>query len=477
MNTDLVQGSCAHTYDKAAALIAKIRGLVQRTKQGQELRLAGSFVYQVQGQAEFHAAVEEIHRPIVMLMEANMDKKLTLIDLEEAVAGTAAAFRCVTEYQPAGGVGDKVFPPTYEGGKYAVETRMINGQAVDCVLLDSVQSQANRMELALLEAWRTKNESGERRIELPVIVARFDDDKLKKKFTVTSLDAPHRAADAIFRDSKLGDVMFRKSDKGRILDTADVRNAIGLFGLCPTALVFGLWDSTGPRGGLGAKFQRALVSEIVGYEAMAGVKTSSRLDPAQIKREAGPLYGRKEESDAVPHWTLDTKSGSKKLGKDGKPSEANHGNVTPGITAGGFTINKAVQTTVLSLAALRRLRFPLNGSANSDAAVDNAGRTALAALGVAAATLARSDGDLRSRCQLFPLQQPVWELLDAPGETPKQFSLTPDEAVKLFNAAIAEAKRKNLPWEGEIGLTPSDELVELVRRSQELASAEGGEGV
>lgn len=49
---------------------------------------------------------------------------LTLDIVKNAVAGTAAAFRCVTEYQPAGGPGDKVFPPTYEGGKYAEEERV-----------------------------------------------------------------------------------------------------------------------------------------------------------------------------------------------------------------------------------------------------------------------------------------------------------------------------------------------------------------
>jgi CRISPR-associated protein Csb1 len=395
-----------------------------------------------------------------------MTRELTLKDLKNAVSGYAAAFRCVTEYQPAGGAGDKVFPPTYEGGKYAVETRMIDGQLVDCVLLDSVQSQANRMEFALLESYRAKKLK-----QLPLLVAKFDQELLKKKFSVTSLDAPHRIADAIFRDSLLDGVMFRKSEKGSILDTADVRNATGIFGMCPTALVFGLWDSTGPRGGLGAKFQRALVSEIMGYAAIPGVKTSSRIDPAQIMLGAGPLFGRKEQSDAAPRWTLESKVGSKKLGKDGKPSEANHGNVTPTITVGGFTIGKAVQTSVLSLAALRRLRFPLNGSADSDPLVDNVGRTALAALGLAAATLVRGDCDLRSRCQLFPQQQPVWELLDTPGETPPQFSLPPDQAVELLNAAVDEAENLQLPWEGEIELKPSDELVELVRRSQELASA------
>lgn len=399
--------------------------------------------------------------------------QLTLEDLRNAVAGKAAAFRCITDYQPAGGPGDKVFPPTYEGGRYATENRVDpqTGELVPCVLLDSVQSQANRMELALLEAHRGG------RARLPLLIVRFDQEPLLKKFTVTSLEAPHRAADALFRDSLLDGVIFRKSDKGRILDTADIRNATGLFGLCPTSLVFGLWDSTGPRGGLGAKFQRAMVSEIVGYHAEPGVKTSSRIDPAQIMLDAGPLYSRKTKTDDAPDWTLDSKLGGKKLGKDGKgkPSEANHGNVTPGITDGGFTISKARQTTVLSLAVLRRLRFPLDGGAESDPEVDLAARTALAALGLAAATLARGDGDLRSRCQLFPEQEPAWDLLDRPGEEPTRYALADEQALALLNEAVDAAKAAGLPWEGEIELRPSDELVELVRLSQEIASADGTE--
>ena len=100
---------------------------------------------------------------------------------------------------------------------------------------DSVQSQANRMELALLESLRAG------RIELPLISVSFDQKDLQKKFTVTSLEAPHRAADAIFRDSlvKSTGEKFRKSDKGKVLDTVDIRNATGLFALCPTGLLFG----------------------------------------------------------------------------------------------------------------------------------------------------------------------------------------------------------------------------------------------
>ncbi len=394
-----------------------------------------------------------------------MKTKLNLDILRDAVSGSAAAFRCVTKYQPAGGAGDKVFPPTYAEGKYATEERVDpeSGEIKKCVLLDSVQSQANRMELALLEAHR----SG--KINLPLIVTKFDCKDLRRKFEVTSLEAPHRAADALFRDSLLNGKIFRKSDEGRILDTADIRNATGLFGLCPTALVFGLWDSTGPRGGLGAKFQRALVSEIIGYDAVEGKRTSSRIDPAQIRLGAGVLYERKEKGEQTPDWTLDKEEGKGKLKKSGKPSEALHGNVTPAISSGGFTISGARQTTTLSLSVLRRLRFPLGDTPDSDSDVDRAGRTVLAALGLAAGTLARNDTDLRSRCHLWADEESCWELLDHPSKSPVSFSLDPDAAVDLLVSAVRCAQDEGLPWEGKpIQLTPTPDLIKLVLKSQQL---------
>ena len=429
--------------------------------------------------------------------------KLDLQSLRNAVEGTAAAFRCVTRYQPVGGPGDKVFPPTYEGGKYATEERIDpeTGKLRNCVLLDSVQSQANRMELALLEAHRAS------RVALPLVITHFEDADLPRRFSVTSLEAPHRLADALFRDSLLDGRRFRESSKGRVLDAADTRNATGLFGLCPTALVFGLWDSTGPRGGLGAKFQRALVSEIVGYDAVPGVKTASRIDPAQIMREAGPLYRRREARDDAPNWTLDEEEGGGRLGggrnPTGRPSEANHGNVTPDYDyvrdgrqqmqyetridergqevrvgpriRGGFTISHAQQTTTLSLAVLRRLRFPLDDAPESSPDVDVAARTTLAALGLAAGSMAREDVDLRSRCHLFAEGPSLWELLDRPGEAPAAFALNGDDALALLNDALTMAKRVGLPWDGVIDVTPTPDLVELVRRSQETVDESGAE--
>ena len=401
---------------------------------------------------------------------------MSLSVVRDAVCGTAAAFRCVTEYQPAGGEGDKVFPPTYEGGKYATEQRRVPGleQPVPCVLLDSVQSQANRMELALLEAW----ERG--RIPLPVLTVDFGGFDLPKPLRITSLEAPHRIADALLRDSLLANVPFRESAIGKELEHVDARHATALFRYCPTTLILGMWDSTGPKGGLGAKFARAMVSELVGYSAVVGVRTSSRIDPAQIMLQAGPLYKTKNGG-----WTLDEAKAVKekgkpvRLGKDGKgkPSEANHGNVTPTIEEGngGVTLAKAIQTTVLSLAGLRRLRFPINGESRTDPDRDDVARTVLATLALCAAALAQESGcDLRSRCQLHPVEQVSWQLLDKPGEEPTRFLLPASAAMDIYRDAVAAAKKAKLPWlDEEIVLTPSPQLVELVRRSQALAATTG----
>src|SRR5579872_1142916 len=106
---------------------------------------------------------------------------LSLERLKSAVIGSAAAFRTKIEYQPAGGEGAKVFPPTYEGGKYATEGPRYEetedgrrAASYDRILLDSVQSQANRMELALLASW----ERGE--ISLPVITVDFKGNDIPK---------------------------------------------------------------------------------------------------------------------------------------------------------------------------------------------------------------------------------------------------------------------------------------------------------
>jgi CRISPR-associated protein Csb1 len=415
-----------------------------------------------------------------------MAQQLTLKLLQDAVGGSAAAFRCRRRFQPAGGEGDKVFPPTFAGAVYAVEQRHVPGrmEPVVCVLLDSVQSQANRMELALQEAL------DEGKIKIPVLEVDFteygptsdiEDDEKKGRLLdpvgkVSSLQVPHRLADAILRDSQIGGIDFRKSEKGKALDTVSLVNATSLFALCPTALVFGMWDSTGPKGGAGPKFERAIVSEVVGIgAAVGGLLRGVRRDPLEIRAAVKVLKAAdKSYSVADPN--------AKEVKGVVSPSEVNHSSVpfpkdrkekTEKNLYSGVTIEYAEQTTTLSLICLRRLHFPIDGKTNVEA--DLAARTVLAALGLCAATLAFESGmGLRSRCLLWPDGPIEWELLARPGDAPQKSSLTSDEAVALLNAAIEAAGKTELSWESApITLKPSAQLLKLVRLSQLEAVKEG----
>jgi len=401
--------------------------------------------------------------------------------LTKAVA-EAAAFRCRRKLQPAGGPGDKVFPPTFAGAVYAIEQRRIPGREtpVTCVLLDSVQSQANRMELALQEAV----DAG--KVKLPLVEVDFseydptgdlDADEaagrlLDRVGKVTSLQVPHRLADATLRYSELDGVPFRKSDKGKALNTVSLANATPLFELCPTALLFGMWDSTGPKGGLGAKFERAVVSEIVGVGAAWESDYRARgvrRDPFETSKNVKVIPSEDRTAFRVARENERTAIRPSELGLSSVPFESPNS---------GLTVEYAEQTTTLSLICLRRLRFPLDGNPlQEQKEADVAARTVLAALGLCAATLAFEAGtDLRSRCLLWPDGPMVWELLDRPGADSRRFSVSGEEAINLLKAAVDEAKGKGLPWPEEpLVLKPSRDLVELVRLSQLEATKKTGE--
>ena len=382
------------------------------------------------------------------------------------IVQSGAAFRSRIRIQPAGGEGDKVFPPTYLGANnkasYATEKRVVNldgkPTSVDCVLLDSVQSQANRMEEALQQA------IDEGRLQVPLVEVDFTKTELIDPIgKITSLQAPHRVADALLRDAELDGVPFRKSSVGMQLDAVSNRNATPLYEICPTALVFGMWDSTGPKGGLGAKFARALVSEIVGFGIGVGSKTSSRIDPAQIRAQA------KVVEDKDGGWHL---AGAKDK-KAKSPSEINHGNIPPTIDdiTGGVTLEYAEQITVISLPALRRLRFPVNGEYKPE--YDQAARAVLMCLGLVSVALANDAGlDLRSRCVLWPESSPKWEVLGKPGTDVDTVEIDSEKALALYSEAVAVATGLGLPYLTEpVSLLPGKSLAALLQRSQELAAA------
>jgi len=424
---------------------------------------------------------------------------LTLEVLSNAVAGACAAVRSNTRLQPAGGAGDKMFPPTFVADdknnplKYAHETRRIRGEDVKVVLLDSVASQANRMEEALFAAWEAKQ------LNFPVIAVDFGGESgLEDLGLLTTLHAPHRIADALLRDAiwQEGDktLPFRECPEGQAYTLASFKNATAVYRLCPSALVFGVWDSTGPRGGQGAKFQRALVSEIVGIGFVAGVKTASRIDPAGIESKVKVFHLKSDPSD----WTANPDDAQKdrkgepmlfnRSGAEGKgnPSAVNHSNVAPNKddTAGGVTFDHALQTTVLSLPALRRLRFPVSADgspipAEQRLAAENAARTALAALAIAAIALQRDRGyDLRSRSLLVPeTASPLaFEFIPSIGGESEIHALDTASALTLVNEAHKKAKEYGFSWQRQpLMLKPMPKLVSLIRESRKLAARSDAE--
>ncbi len=410
--------------------------------------------------------------------------RLAFERLRDAVAGEAVALRSRMALQPAGGEGDKVFPPSYAvdgraDHKYAVEERQVgDGDKVSTtVLLDSVASQANRAELALLDGW----ERGE--LVFPVPWVDFSDDGGATDYEkLTVLEAPHRLADAIFRDSLLDGTLFRLSDIGRAITDATPRDATDLFRYAPTSLLFGMWDSTGPKGGLGSKFQRAYVSEIVGFDARVGKKVGSRIDPLQIERVAPEdrVYNSADRSEV---WTDDPERSERDKGKPvhasrgsasgeaGQPSKINHGNIVPSIDAqaGGVTISSALQTTVISFAALRRLRCK-----GHPREAETAMHVAVAALGVAAIAYQYAmDYDLRSRCLLLPAHPPRLELLRRDGSPGEVVEVDRATSARILEGAAAQARAAGIGWEAnEIRLVPAPKLLELIRRSRKVSATE-----
>ena len=245
---------------------------------------------------------------------------------------------------------------------------------------------------------------------------------------------------------------------------------------------------------------------------MAGVRTSSRIDPLGITAKV-PLYQAKNGGWTSIVGEAKTKEGepipyASKAGK-GNPSAVNHSNVTPdynrydnkdisgenrdtpdplkrdgsniavnAIKVGGVTIDYALQSTVLSVPALRRLRFPINGNQTTEQ--NAAARTVLAALGLVAIAEQWQQGYfLRSRCDLVPEHSEliIERVVSSDVKDDDRFTLRPAEAIALLDAAVKEATEKHsLPWNvKEVELAPKPSLVAMVSKSRELELGEEGE--
>lgn len=356
-----------------------------------------------------------------------------------ALEGDRALIRIRTTYLPAAGDGGRIYPPTYPTDRgespYVMETRVVDGGQRPDVLLDGVPSQANRAELALLKGLRGG------RFQIPLLEISHQG---AASVTLTSLELPHRFADAYLRDSEIDGVKFDKTDLGTGFQAASADDVTVLFQHDPGSLVFGAWNSH--RKGRQAKFPRIYASEIIGWDPQMGARKAGRMDPLNLTGNAKP------DGD---DWTF-VAVGEKIKGE--RLSEIGHGNIAPNPAHGGVTISSAERLATVSFAALDRLGL---GAASHETSV--AMRTALAAYALLADRLAFSAPSLwlRSGCELVTIDDTL-EWVNRGGAA-ESFTLNTVDAIALYTHAAQVVADLGLPLsQTTVRLTPGKSLAAAI---------------
>ena len=175
---------------------------------------------------------------------------------------------------PVEGRGSVLFPPTYapenrqDKSSYNID-KLSDGTKI--ATIDSVGSQANRMEAVFLRTPTGKPENPRSSL-VPQIDITYGNEK-----SVSILEAGHRLGDAVIRSTVLKE---RVEDTfAAFLDRGDVAP---LAKLAPTSLVFGAWDSRGTM----AKLPR-IVQSTIRAEDVDVLTRSAQYNPALKYAELG----------------------------------------------------------------------------------------------------------------------------------------------------------------------------------------------
>lgn len=383
------------------------------------------------------------------------------INLESLHAGCAddsfdAGIRIDTELDPLAGPGGPVKPAVYEGGKYQEDRRWASPEdqaPTPVIVIDNVPSQANRLE----ESIRRHREA----IQVPELVLDLSDVSnlpahLPRR--ISSLEFPHRNADAYLRDAQLDDgTDFMKTDLGKSIFEATAQTCGPLMAWFPQALLYGFWQSHLGKKRQNTKHARSWVSEIIGWKPAA---TDTRVlglkgDSLNLNIDE-PITSNPDDR---LRWGFGSAS-QVEGGRKDKLSEIGHGQVPfmgDEATAAAVSFSRVTQRATISFAQLRRVTLGPNYSAEADAAA----RTVLVALGLHAHVLAFGRGfALRSGADLRPSVIAVtW--LGNDGDTPCSMDGSNDTAA-LLAAAAHHAKSTGVPLDGwgkpPLMLKPKDNL-------------------
>ena len=387
------------------------------------------------------------------------------IDLDALIAGCANdsfddGIRIDTELEPLSGPGGTVKPAVYEGGTYQMDRRWASptdDQPTPVIVIDNVPSQANRLEEAI-----RRHRSSVKAPELVLDLAGVGNLPVHLPRRLSSLEFPHRNADAYLRDARLGDDDFTRTELGRAIFGATPQACGPLMAWFPQALLYGFWQSHLGKKRQNTKHARSWVSEIVGWNPAA---TETKV--LGLKGDALNLSTDEtvtSNPDDRMEWTIGT--GAKvEGGKKDRLSEMGHGQVPfmgEEATAAAVSFARVTQRATLSFAQLRRVSLGSSHSAEADAAA----RALLVALGLHAHQLAFGRGfALRSGAELRrSVVQSTW--LGAGGDEPCALGDV-EASLAVLRTAVLHASSLGVPldgWDKEpVMLTPKENLSKAIR--------------
>ena len=386
------------------------------------------------------------------------------INLESLLAGCAddsfdAGIRIDTDLEPLAGPGGPVKPAVYEGGTYQTDRRWASPdqEPTPVIVIDNVPSQANRLEEAI-----RRNRETVQAPEMVLDLADMNNLPAHLPRQLSSLEFPHRNADAYLRDAVDGDGKdFMETDLGKSIFGATAQTCGPLMAWFPQALLYGFWQSHLGNKRQNTKHTRAWVSEIIGWKPAA---TDTKVlglkgDPLNLNIEDGK-DGIVSNPDDLLQWSFGPAA-------KGKLSKIGHGQVPfmgGDATAAAVSFFRVTQRATVSFAQLRRVTLGAGHSAEADAAA----RAVLVALGLLAHVLAFGRGfALRSGADLRPSSSAVtW--LGSDEDSPCSTGGSKDTAA-LLKEAVTHAKSSGVPLDGwgkpPVMLKPKDNLRTAILRS------------
>lgn len=374
---------------------------------------------------------------------------MTVPALEDLLAacrpGGASVLTSVTPLEPAAGPHASVAPAKFKEDKkdkksvFAYERRFWEGRAVDAVLIDSKQSQNNRLEAAVAAAIADGDPVLSR---LPRIELRFSGGPV-----FSDIELPHRAFDGQIRAGTINGQPATADPGYRLLRDATVSHARALLERSPVTLLLGGWDAS--RKSHQGRYRSILVGEIIGIladqdgnpSAHQSKRGGARIDPLGMRIEITDK-DRKAIADAQKN---ELSKGTYDNAVKKKASTLGLGGIPPALEQlGGVACQAIIRSHVLSFSALRALRFDCDNPEG-----DVACRAVLAALALNG--LARSDAELllRANCDLVEAGPTVVTLDKRYGQKETLDPLSVGQAQDLLTAAIEHAEREaGLIWDG-----------------------------